>query len=217
MVHNPNRLKDAYELIVEAIDVGVYGPGDRLVESELAERFGVSRTPVREALQRLETQAMLVRDGRSLIVASLDHNQLSDLYIVRSELEGLAAQLAAKHATPEEVRVMFSMIEADRRIANDPSKLARANRRFHHQLHLASHNRYLIQQLDQVHQSMVLLGNTSLAADGRGDQALDEHIAIVEAIEANNPEKAGAAVKQHLSYAFEMRLKIDAGEVKTNV
>ncbi|MEO0865932.1 MAG: GntR family transcriptional regulator, partial [Pseudomonadota bacterium] len=64
---------DAYSMILEAIDIGTYRPGDRLVESELAERFGVSRTPVREALQRLETQSLLARDGRSLIVASLDH------------------------------------------------------------------------------------------------------------------------------------------------
>ncbi|MCA3439735.1 MAG: GntR family transcriptional regulator, partial [Rhodobacter sp.] len=90
-------MKDAYALILEAIDAGVYKPGDRLVESELAERLGVSRTPVREALQRLETQSMLTRDGRSLIVASLDHNQLSELYVVRTELEGLAARLAARH------------------------------------------------------------------------------------------------------------------------
>ena len=64
---------DAYSMILEAIDIGTYRPGDRLVESELAERFGVSRTPIREALQRLETQSLLMRDGRSLIVASLDH------------------------------------------------------------------------------------------------------------------------------------------------
>ena len=67
-------MKDAYTLIVEAIDNGIYKPGNRLVESDLADRFGVSRTPVREALQRLETQSMVKRDGRSLIVATLDHN-----------------------------------------------------------------------------------------------------------------------------------------------
>ena len=103
--------KDAYTLILEAIDSGVYRPGDRLVESELADRFGVSRTPIREALQRLETQSLLTRDGRSLIVASLDHNQLSELYVVRAELEGLAARLAARHATQEEVRVLRDMVE----------------------------------------------------------------------------------------------------------
>ena len=120
--------KDAYPLILEAIDGGLYRPGDRLVESELAERFGVSRTPVREALQRLETQSMLARDGRSLIVASLDHNQLAELYVVRAELEGLAARLAAKHATPEEIRVLRGMVEEDRVLLDDPNAIVRTFR-----------------------------------------------------------------------------------------
>lgn len=203
--------KDAYDLILDAIDQGIYGPRDRLVEAELAERFGVSRTPIREALQRLETQAMLTRDGRSLVVASLDHNQLAELYAVRSALEGLAARLAAKHATAEEVRVLYDMIAADREIVGDPRKLSRANRRFHGQIHLASHNRYLVQQLEMVHRSMALLATTSLAVDGRGAEALDEHEAIVKAIEAGDEDAAEAALKAHISHAYETRLKIDAG------
>jgi DNA-binding GntR family transcriptional regulator len=202
--------KDAYTLILEAIDAGLYRPGDRLVESELAERFGVSRTPVREAMQRLETQAMLARDGRSLIVASLDHNQLAELYAVRAELEALAARLAAKHAAPEEIRVLQEMIDIDRAQQDDPIGLARANKRFHRQLHLASHNRYLVQQLDLVHRSMALLATTSLAAEGRGAMALDEHQAIVDAIGAGDAEAAASALRQHISQAFETRLKLDA-------
>lgn len=206
--------KDAYTLILEAIDQGIYRPGDRLVEAELAERFGVSRTPVREALQRLETQSMLTRDGRSMIVASLDHNQLAELYVVRAELEGLAARLAAKHATPEEIRVLSEMVEADRTIVDDPAELSRANRRFHKQIHLASHNRYLVQQLDLVHRSMALLASTSLAAEGRGEAALAEHAEIVRAIAAADGESAQAALRAHISKAFETRLKLDAGTVK---
>lgn len=205
--------KDAYTLILEAIDQGVYKPGDRLVEAELAERFGVSRTPVREALQRLETQSMLTRDGRSLIVASLDHNQLAELYVVRTELEALAARLAAKHATPEEIKVLQDMVEADRALVGDPAALARANRRFHKQIHLASHNRYLVQQLDMVHRSMALLATTSLAAEGRGEAALAEHDAIVKAIAAGDGEAAQKALRAHISKAFETRLKLDAGAV----
>lgn len=209
--------KDAYTLIIEAIDAGVYRPGDRLVESELAERLGVSRTPVREALQRLETQSMLARDGRSLIVASLDHNQLAELYVVRAELEALAAALAAKHAAPEEVRVLQEMIDEDRRQANDPVALSRANKRFHRQIHLASHNRYLVQQLDLVHRSMALLATTSLAAEGRGTAALAEHQAIVDAIRAGDEEAAAAALRAHISKAFETRLKLDASRAKDKI
>ena len=205
--------KDAYQLILDAIDTGIYKPGDRLVESDLAERFGVSRTPIREALQRLETQQMLTRDGRSLIVASLDHNQLAELYAVRAELEALAARLAARHATPEEMSVLRQLLEEDRRIVDDPLALARANRRFHKQVHLASHNRYLVQQLDMVHRTMALLATTSLAAEGRGEAALDEHEAIVRAIEARDEPAAAEALRTHLSHAFETRLKLDVEEV----
>lgn len=205
----PNNT-DAYSMILEAIDIGTYRPGDRLVESELAERFGVSRTPVREALQRLETQSLLSRDGRSLIVASLDHNQMSELYVVRRELEGLAASLAAQHATQEEVRILREMVEADNDLVNDPPALARANRRFHTQIHLASHNRYLVQQLDLVHRTMALMATTSLAAQGRTRIAQEEHDRIVRAIEAKNEAEAGQALRDHISVAFMTRLKQDA-------
>ena len=202
--------KDAYSLILEAIDVGVYKPGDRLVESDLADRFGVSRTPIREALQRLETQSLLTRDGRSLIVSSLDHSQMAELYIVWAELEGLAANLAAKHATSEEIKVLQDMVDSDRKIISDPSSLARSNRRFHKQIHLASHNRFLIKQLDLVHRSMALMATTSLAADGRGAVAVEEHQAIVTAIADGDSTKASEKLRNHISVAFITRLKQDS-------
>jgi DNA-binding GntR family transcriptional regulator len=209
--------KDAYKLILKAIDQGEYRPGDRLVESDLAVRFDVSRTPIREALQRLETQSLLTRDGRSLIVSSLDHNQLAELYAVRAELEGLAASLAARHATDEEIAVLQDMIEADRALIGDPSGLARANRRFHKQIHLASHNRFLVQQLDMVHRTMALMATTSLAAVGRDADALAEHDAIVSAIAGHDPAAASKALKDHISKAFVTRLKLDSGELDSLV
>lgn len=203
-------MKDAYSLIVEAIDDGIYKPGDRLVELELAERFGVSRTPVREALQRLETQSMVKRDGRSLIVATLDHSQLAELYTVRTELEALAARLAARHATPEELRVLQSMIDDDRKVLGDAQALARSNWRFHRQIHLASHNRYLVQQLNMVHRNMALMARTSLAAEGRDRTALAEHQAVVDALMSGDGAAAEAALRAHISKAFETRLREDA-------
>jgi DNA-binding GntR family transcriptional regulator len=216
VIRRPRVQKDAYTLILEAVEAGTWRPGDRLVESELAERLGVSRTPVREALQRLETQGMLARDGRSLIVASLDHNQLAELYTVRGTLEGLAARLAAKHATDEEVRVLQGMAADDRRlVGGDPRALSRANRRFHKQIHLSSHNRYLIQQLDLVHRTMALMATTSFAAEGRDAEGLAEHDRIVAAIAARDGDAAEAALHTHISRAYETRLRVDAGELRT--
>tara|TARA_R110002110_G_scaffold36673_8_gene122092 strand:+ start:984 stop:1637 length:654 start_codon:yes stop_codon:yes gene_type:complete len=201
---------DAYSMLLDAIDQGVFRPGDRLVESELAERFNVSRTPIREALQRLETQSLLAREGRSLIVASLDHNQTAELYVVRGELEGLAARLAAKHATKEEISVLRDMVEADNALINDPIALSRNNRKFHKQIHLASHNRYLVQQLDLVYRSMALMKTTSLAAEGRGEIAQAEHDRIVSMIEARDEDGADQALREHISVAFVTRLKQEA-------
>ena len=212
MVDSRSGQTDAYQMILKAIDGGVYRPGDRLVESELADRFGVSRTPIREALQRLETQSLLARDGRSLIVASLDHNQMAELYVVRSELEALAARLASRHATAEEVRLLQQMVTEDRALVDDPEALARTNRRFHRQVHLASHNRYLVQQLDLLYRSMALMATTSLAAEGRSAVAMDEHGAIVDAIAAGDGDAAYDGLKGHISRAFEARLRQDADE-----
>ncbi|PCJ75420.1 MAG: GntR family transcriptional regulator [Rhodobacteraceae bacterium] len=210
MADVPTQNKDAYSLVLAAIDEGVYLPGDRLVESELAERFGVSRTPVREALQRLETQSVLVRDGRSMVVSSLDHDQLGELYVVRAELESLAARLAAQHAAPEEVRVLRDMVTQDMELLGQPHALSRANRRFHKQLHLASHNRYLIQQLAMVHRTMALMATTTFAVEGRDATALEEHSIIVKAIEDRDGDAAAAALKVHISMAYQTRLKTDA-------
>jgi DNA-binding GntR family transcriptional regulator len=142
---------------------------------------------------------------------------LAELYVVRAELEGLAAALAARHATPEEVRVLRDMVEDDRALLGKPAEMARANRRFHKQIHLSSHNRFLVQQLDLVHRSMALLATTSLAAVGRDEDALREHDAIVTAIEAHDGEAAAQALRDHISKAFVTRLKLDSGEVRSSV
>lgn len=202
--------KDPYDLVLDAIDRGDYRPGDRLVEAELADRFGVSRTPIREAFQRLETQGVLSRDGRSLVVSSLSHDQMGELYVVRSELEALAARLAAQHAAEEEIRVLFDMIEQDKSHIDKADAMSRANKRFHRQLHLASHNRYLIQQLELVNRSMSLMGYSTFSMPGRGERALAEHHTIVTAIAARDGAAADAAIRAHISAAYVARLKYGA-------
>lgn len=202
-----NQQKDAYSLLLSAIDAGEFQPGDRLVEAELAERFGVSRTPVREALQRMESQDILMRDGRSLIVAKLDYDQMGELYAVRVELEALAVRLAAKHGDEAEKDILFELIEKDRALVENPAALSQSNKVFHHHIHLASHNRYLLQQLQYVHRAMALMAQTSLAEKGRPEAALDEHLQIATAIAAGNVEAADEAMRKHLLTAYKTRIR----------
>lgn len=202
---------DAYALILEAIDRGDIAPGARMVETDLAERFGMSRTPVREALQRLEAQGVVARDGRSLRVATLDHNQLGELYEVRRFIEGHAARLAARHAAPEEIALLRDMVEADRALSDDPMALALSNRRFHRQLHRASHNRYLNQMLDSMRRSMALLSSTTMMSEPRRAESLAEHDRIVAAIAARDEAAAQAAAEEHISNAYRTRLMIESG------
>jgi DNA-binding GntR family transcriptional regulator len=106
------------------------------------------------------------------------------------------------------------MLADDHKLGNDPAALSRANRRFHKQIHLASHNRFLVRQLDLVHRSMALLATTSLAAEGRIAGTLEEHGRIVEAIGANDGDVAYAALRDHISKAYVTRLKLDAHAVE---
>lgn len=203
---------DIYALLLDAIDRGDYAPGGRLVEAELAERFGVSRTPVREALSRLETQGVVARDPRrGVVVASLDYDQLGELYAVREVMEGFAARMAARHAAPAEIALLAEMVDADRARVDDPAALSRSNRLFHRQLHRASHNRYLIQMLDAMRRSLALLSSTTLAAPRRGGESVEEHARIVQAVAARDEDAAEAAARAHIAGALRTRLRLEAG------
>jgi DNA-binding GntR family transcriptional regulator len=202
---------DVYQLILDAIDGGALVGGTRLVETELAERFGVSRTPVREALKRLEAQGVAATSGRRLVVATLDHDQLGELYEVRAVVEGLAARLAARHAAPEEIVILRQMVEADRALVDRPRELSQANKRFHRMMHRASHNRYLDQMLQGMRRSLALLSTTTLAVPGRGAASVAEHDAIIRAIETRDEDVAEAAARLHISNAYASRLKIISG------
>ena len=106
--------------------------------------------------------------------------------------------------------MIAAMVEADQALLDDPAALAPSNRQFHRQIQLASHNRYLVQQLDLLHRSMALMATTSLAVEGRGAAALEEHAAIARAIAARDGDAAEAALRRHIANAFETRLKFRA-------
>ncbi len=204
----PAHGADVYKRLLDMVRDGDLRPGDRLRESHLAELLGVSRTPVREALRRLEMQGLVTHElHRGTVVRELDHNTITELYFMREVLEGSAAALASRHASQSEIAALRDMIEADRERLSDPTYLARTNQRFHAALYLASHNRYLVEMLQGLRTSMWLLGPTTLAHPGRGQEALEEHIRIIDAIEQGDPEAAENAAKEHIRRAHTVRLK----------
>ena len=188
---------------------GKVTPGDRLKEAELAKIFGLSRTPVREALHRLEVQGLLRHEPhRGMVVPTLDPQAVTELYVMREVLEGTAAALAAQHATEVEIEVMTTIVANDQRHGDDPERLAGTNRAFHGAIHRAAHNRFLMQSLKALDESNALLGPTTLKLEARRMQAIAEHGQIVTAIGNRDAKGAEQAMRQHLRAAFAARLAV---------
>ncbi len=197
----------AYQFIVEGIQSGRLGPGTRLREIELAQTIGLSRTPLREALSRLQREGLAVNDpARGLIVTELSHSMTSELYIMREVLEGTAARLAARHASDVEIDFLREINQRDA-LLTAPEELAANNRLFHSTLYRCAHNHYLVKTLKSLQESMMLLGRTTLAAPGRAQSSRAEHLAIVEALARRDPKAAELAVRAHIISGYRIRME----------
>lgn len=181
-------------------------PGQRIPELELCALLRVSRTPVREALRRLQSEGMVVHaPGGGLAVAQLDVTALSELYDLRESLEGTAAALAARNADSAEINVLRAILASQRKLPADPAIHARENKKFHQHIYRAAHNRFLWKCLGELHDAVALLGTTTFVAKGRPRQAWEEHSAIVSAIADRDPVTAEAAARNHVRRAFAIR------------
>jgi DNA-binding GntR family transcriptional regulator len=204
-----SRGEEAYQKMLEAIQSGALRSGTRLREVELAEWLGISRTPVREALNRLQTEGLIVQEPRrGMIIAELDHTMVSELYVMREVLEGTAARLAARHASDVEIGMLRAIADRDKSSGDDPVKLAKNNRLFHDTLYRAAHNRYLLKTLSLLQESMALLGPTTLALPGRSSTAFKEHYALVAAIENHDAAAAEECSRAHIRSAHRARMKL---------
>jgi DNA-binding GntR family transcriptional regulator len=189
---------------------GVLEPGQRVREAEIAEKLGVSRTPVREAINRLLSEGLLALTPiRGFAVAELDKQQVLEIYAVREFLEGAAARFAAQHASPLEIASLREMAEVSRTIPeDDPAEHARMNKQFHAMISEASHNRYLQPALTRLADSLALVRGTTFELEGRVEAVYREHLAILDAMEARDPDRAEAAARDHIRKAGEVRLKL---------
>jgi DNA-binding GntR family transcriptional regulator len=186
--------------------------GERLRETDIAERLSVSRTPVREALKRLEAEGLVrFAPPRGFVVVQLSPAQVMELYAMRRVLVGAAARFAAAQASPIEIQSMQQVI-ANLERAKTPGDVAMLNRRLHETIVAAAHNEYLFKMANVLNDALGLLGTTTYSLPGRIRSGLKENKEIVAAIAAHDPDGAERAAHDHISAATALRLQMLFGD-----
>lgn len=201
-----------YRRLKDQIISGDLAPGSRLIELSIAADFGVSRTPVREALKRLAAENLVLADpARGMIVHAPDAAEIEDVFVVREALDGLAARLAAHRITPSElsrlrliVDTMRQAIESDRR-----EQIVLANQRFHDVIYSAAGNAMLARVASDLRDFVRRFSTLPFASPDRVEHVLAEHEAILAALEAHSPEAAQTASNGHLEAAREYLVRLD--------
>ncbi|MHB8126045.1 MAG: GntR family transcriptional regulator [Desulfitobacteriaceae bacterium] len=188
-----------FESMRDAIIGGVLKPGERLMEIQLAEEMGVSRTPVREAIRKLELEAFVVMIPRKgAYVAGVSHKDVADVFEIRAALEGLAAGLAAERITEDEIEQMERVLLFADGEETDLDKIVARDTDFHDLVYKASRNNRLLQILANLREQIQRFRATSLAVPGRVLDTIKEHRAIVEALVEHNSELAQELMTAHI-------------------
>lgn len=199
----------AYDAILRAIADRTFKPGDRMPEVAISKWLGISRTPVREALRRLEADGLLAHTPHAgMLVTPVDRRMVAELYDMREMLEGTAARLAAENATRTDIGALNALIAQESRLPVDPAAASRHNRAFHETLYQSAHNRFLLKSLRAIADALLLLGPTTLNSARRQRSAHAEHCAIVERIARRDADGAGALARAHINAAYQERLKL---------
>lgn len=209
-MRNMGRAEAVYEVLRAAIRQRHFQAGERIREEEIAEALGVSRTPVREALHRLESRGLIELVGRGFAVVQPDRRQTFELYAVREILEGSAARFAAQYASEPEIGVLHQLNAEFSEASRDPERLMTINRSFHQAINDATHNRYLTQLLNELHDTLCLLPGTTLATPERAAAAHDDHNRLIAAIERRDADLAEQIAREHVKKAQQFRLTMAA-------
>jgi DNA-binding GntR family transcriptional regulator len=197
----------AYRRLLDDIRTGTLAPGVRLRETDLADRLGISRTPVREAIRQLEADGLVVHLPRQgATIRSLDHAEVVELYEMRAVLEGTAARLAARAASDIELAELAAL-NADLAAAPSGPPAREVNRQFHRMLLEAARNRFLLKAVSALQKTLLILGPTTLADPSRATAAVAEHAAVLAALQARDGAGAEAAMRAHVDAALSARIR----------
>jgi DNA-binding GntR family transcriptional regulator len=201
----------AYSALRQSILQGDLAPGERLRSDALANDLKVSRTPVREALRRLEAEGLIERSGSGLIVREFSEQDLTELFYVREALEGMAARLAAENATPREIGEIRELLDDMETLGQRGELVAlRALTADYHRLvGRAAHNGRLLQSLEHLLAHVrQMQTSTLLNIQGRAAEALKEHRDLLQALEARDSERAEKIARAHRRKTLELRRQL---------
>jgi DNA-binding GntR family transcriptional regulator len=188
---------------------GMQQPGTAVRETSLAERFGVSRTPVREALSRLQQERLLERVARGLQVPQVDPQQVIQIYDMRILLEEEAARQAAKARQFPDLMRLEALLQRDRQL-REPDDYTRitTNLEFHAAVWNCAHNPVLRDLLERLSTHLIHAPRSTLSTGNRWAESLDEHEALVKAIEIQDGDAAGKIAREHMETARALRLQL---------
>lgn len=200
-----------YAALKERIFDGRLPPGVRIVETAVADEFGVSRTPVREAIHRLISEGIVERtSGRGLAVVELTGEEIEDLYVTRMVLEGLAARLTAVRRSEHDLATLTAIQHAMEAalVDGDASRIARINFEFHAEIQRIAGNSTTARFMVLIHEAVRRFGTTTLALPERAASALAEHRALIDAFDDRDADRAEAIARSHIEGALRARLTI---------
>jgi DNA-binding GntR family transcriptional regulator len=202
MADNQTHGEKLAEQLANAIVTGEYEPGFRLDEQQLAQRFGVSRTPVREALRQLATTGLIdMRPRRGALVAVVTPEELETMFVAMAEMEAACARLAAISMTPLERRRFQALHDSMSVLvrSGDPEAYADANQSFHLTIYAGAHNSVIADFTAGLRRRLSAFRRAQFRTVGRLPKSYAEHEAVVRAILTGNAAEAHAMMLNHVS------------------
>lgn len=204
-LNNHQPLREAVcNAIRDAINNGVLKPGDRLMEIQLAEELGISRTPVREAIRKLEMEGFVVMiPRRGTYVTDISLKDVTEIYEIRISLDMLAASLAAERINDDELEEMDRqlLLTSKYNIDTEMEKIVACDSVFHDVLYRAARNERLVSIINNLRDQLTNMRGRTMAQPGRLAETLTEHRTLLDAIASRDPEAAAAAARSHIENA----------------
>lgn len=191
------------ETIRDAITSGALKPGEKVAEPELAERFGISRTPIREAFRQLESEGYLtVIPRKGAVVVSFSAKEIEEFYAIKSILEGYAAHQACKNLTDKEIDKLSAINDKLHQLTEegDIKNFFKIHNDFHELFRRAADNSKLYEMINGLVNKFQRLRYESLSKPGRMKVSVQEHVKIIEAFRARDAELAEQLVRKNAEY-----------------